>query len=174
MSEMTQERQATNRAEHIMGSLLWYARLVMLVPVVFSVVVAVGVIVVTTINAVSLIGLVITYANPNLTVEVRDQINLQVILGTIGVVDTYLLSAILLIFGFGLYELFVGRIHIIQNSAFAARLLQIESIDDLKQRLARVDCEVFSDCAGIVLRKPVGSSGAGAWHLGDWRRTLSQ
>lgn len=79
-----------------------------------------------------------SYANPSLTVELRDQINLQVILGTIAVVDTYLLSAVMMIFGFGLYELFVGRIHMMQNSPFAVRLLRIESIEDLKNRLARV------------------------------------
>lgn len=59
MSEMTQEQpQAMTRIEHIFGSLLWYTRLVMLAPVVLSIVVAIGVMFVTTINAVSLMGLV--------------------------------------------------------------------------------------------------------------------
>ena len=53
-------------------------------------------------------------------------------------VDGYLFAAILLIFALGLYELFVSKIERAENSDFAARLLRIRSIDDLKDRLAKV------------------------------------
>ena len=54
------------------------------------------------------------------------------------VVDGYLLAAIMLIFALGLYELFVSRIEIAEGSEFAERLLLIRSLDDLKDRLAKV------------------------------------
>jgi uncharacterized membrane protein YqhA len=44
----------------------------------------------------------------------------------------------MLIFAFGLYELFVSRIDAAERSEIAPRLLLIDNIDDLKARLANV------------------------------------
>jgi uncharacterized membrane protein YqhA len=44
----------------------------------------------------------------------------------------------MLIFALGLYELFVSRIDMAEGSEFAERLLLIRSLDDLKDRLAKV------------------------------------
>ena len=43
-----------------------------------------------------------------------------------------------LIFALGLYELFISRIDVAEGSEFAARLLLIRNLDDLKDRLAKV------------------------------------
>jgi len=91
---------------------------------------ALGVLFVTTVDALNLFGIIFAYADPNLSVELRSDLRLDVIGQTV--------TAILLIFALGLYELFVGKINISEGSSFAARLLHIESIDDLKNRLARV------------------------------------
>jgi uncharacterized membrane protein YqhA len=53
-------------------------------------------------------------------------------------VDGYLFAAILIIFSFGLYELFISRIDAAERSEIAPRLLLIRSLDDLKSRLAKV------------------------------------
>lgn len=68
----------------------------------------------------------------------RTDLRLDVLQRTVTFIDGYLLAAIRLIFVLGLYELFVGGINIAEGSSFAARLLHIDSIDDLKDRLARV------------------------------------
>jgi uncharacterized membrane protein YqhA len=53
-------------------------------------------------------------------------------------IDGYLLSAIMIIFAFGLYELFIGKIDIAEHSEVAERLLLIRNLDDLKDRLAKM------------------------------------
>jgi len=52
--------------------------------------------------------------------------------------DDYLLAAILIIVALGLYELFVGKIDAAERDEIAPRLLLIRSVDDLKDRLAKV------------------------------------
>ena len=54
------------------------------------------------------------------------------------VVDGYLFATILIIFGLGLYELFISKINPAERSELAARVLLIRSLDDLKERLAKV------------------------------------
>ncbi len=53
-------------------------------------------------------------------------------------VHGYLLFAMFVLFGLGLYELFVNKIDEAEGSDFARRLLLISSLDDLKDQLARV------------------------------------
>jgi uncharacterized membrane protein YqhA len=55
-----------------------------------------------------------------------------------GVIDGYLFATIMLIFAMGLYELFISKIEVVENSELAQRILLIRSIDDLKDRLAKV------------------------------------
>jgi uncharacterized membrane protein YqhA len=60
-------------------------------------------------------------------------------LGTVlQMVEGYLLAAILIIFAFGLYELFIAKIDVAGASENAPRTLIIQSVDDLKERLGRV------------------------------------
>ncbi len=54
------------------------------------------------------------------------------------ILDGLLFATILLIFALGLYELFISKIEAAENSEFAARLLLIRSLDDLKERLAKL------------------------------------
>jgi uncharacterized membrane protein YqhA len=54
------------------------------------------------------------------------------------IVDGYLLATFLLIFGLGLYELFISRIERAEQSDSASSILIIHSLDDLKARLAKV------------------------------------
>ena len=65
-------------------------------------------------------------------------LRLDIIGASVGIVDGYLLSAVLVIFGLGLYELFIGNIETLRTSEIGARLLHIQSIEDLKDRLGRV------------------------------------
>jgi len=53
-------------------------------------------------------------------------------------VDDFLLAIVLLIFALGVYELHIARIECAHNDPTAGRLLQIESLDDLKDRLGKV------------------------------------
>jgi uncharacterized membrane protein YqhA len=54
------------------------------------------------------------------------------------IVDGYLFAAAILIFAFGLYELFVSKLDIAHSTPGARRILDIQSLDDLKASLGKV------------------------------------
>lgn len=69
-------------------------------------------------------------ANPEFHTEAVGQI--------ISAVDDFLLGTVLLIFALGLYELFISKIDIAHGDDNASNILMINSLDDLKDRLAKV------------------------------------
>ncbi len=72
------------------------------------------------------------------TPEDRSALYTDLVATIAGVIDGYLFATIMLIFAMGLYELFISKIEIVENSELAQRILLIRSIDDLKDRLAKV------------------------------------
>ena len=117
---------------------LWLSRLVVLVAVAASVLVAVAVVWLVSVDVVYLGRQVVGYADPALTGAARDTLRLDLIGDVIGIVDGYLLAAVLVLFALGLYGLFVGPIQVLEQSEVAGRLLRIRSVDDLKEKLGRV------------------------------------
>ncbi len=61
-----------------------------------------------------------------------------VIARIIGAVDLYLIATVLLIFGIGLYELFISKIVHIEEDKKSAGILVVHSLDQLKEKLAKV------------------------------------
>ncbi len=55
----------------------------------------------------------------------------------ISAVDLYLIAVVLLIFSFGLYELFISKIDLARDDK-DVNILEIKSLDDLKTRLFKV------------------------------------
>jgi len=55
----------------------------------------------------------------------------------IGAVDLYLIAVVMLLFSFGLYELFISKIDAAEDSE-SSKILQIHSLDQLKDKLAKV------------------------------------
>lgn len=55
----------------------------------------------------------------------------------IGAVDLYLMALVLFIFSFGIYELFISEIEDFKQSK-QSRVLQVHSLDQLKDKLAKV------------------------------------
>ena len=53
-------------------------------------------------------------------------------------IDAFLMSGVLFIFGFGLYELFISRITPAKTSTAKGKILNIRNIDELKSKLAKV------------------------------------
>lgn len=56
----------------------------------------------------------------------------------IGAVDLYLIGVVLLIFAFGIYELFISKIDPAAQTEHGARVLDIHSLDQLKDKIAKV------------------------------------
>ena len=55
----------------------------------------------------------------------------------IGAVDLYLIAVVMLLFSFGLYELFISKIDAAERSE-TSKILQIHNLDQLKDKLAKV------------------------------------
>jgi len=58
--------------------------------------------------------------------------------GIIGAVDLYLIAVVLLIFAFGIYELFISEIDEAENSEVGDKILAIHDLDELKSKLGNV------------------------------------
>ncbi len=56
----------------------------------------------------------------------------------ISAVDSFLIATVLFIFGMGLYELFISKIEEAENDRNSSRILVIHTLDDLKEKLAKV------------------------------------
>ncbi len=121
--------------ERLFERILWSSRLVVVVPVVASVVMAIAAFYLGTVDVVYLVTHLASYADIS-----RPHANTRATLlaAIIRALDDYLLAAVLLIFALGLYELFIGKIDAAERDETASRLLLIRSIDDLKDRLAKV------------------------------------
>ena len=126
------------RGEVWFEGLLWASRLMVLVAVVASLVLAFGAFYIATVDVVYLLGTLPAYARVGLGDETRLALRADAIQNIVKAVDGYLIGAIMIIFGLGLYELFVSKIDIVEKSELGARLLRIHSIDELKNRLAKI------------------------------------
>lgn len=118
--------------------LIWNARLVVVVAVLASLAGALAMFWVATVDTVVMVSHLVHYADPALGAEGRKLLHDGTITHVVEIVDGYLLATVLLIFALGLYELFVSKIDVAQQSAFSSNVLVIRDLDDLKNRLAKV------------------------------------
>ena len=118
--------------EKFFESFLWQSRLVLLVAVICCVITAVALVGLGVYEVMHFVGNLIGYLF-NSTSEVSRG---MLILSVIEILDTFLISSILFIFSFGLYELFISSIE--QSSSHTSQAFQINSIDQLKSKLGNV------------------------------------
>jgi uncharacterized membrane protein YqhA len=124
--------------EHLFERAMWRSRFVVVIAVVASLLCGFAILYVATTDVVLLVGHVLQYADPQLTAEARTHLRDETTAHIVSVVDGYLLATFMLIFAFGLYELFIGDIDEASSQKGASKILVIESLDDLKQRLAKL------------------------------------
>lgn len=124
--------------EKIFEGLLWRSRYVVLFAVVASMAAAIAIFYMATVDVVYLVSHILHYADPSLTPDIRKGLHDETITHVVEVVDGYLLATVMLIFGLGMYELFISDIDEAKHSKASSAILVIESLDDLKQRLAKV------------------------------------
>jgi uncharacterized membrane protein YqhA len=127
-----------NHLEKIFESVIWSSRFIIIAPVIAGIFIAIGLFYMASVDAVILLNKLFGYANPSITDEVRSATKILAVTYTVQIIDNYLLATIMLIFSFGLYELFISKIDIAEKSEVATRVLLIQNLDDLKNRLAKV------------------------------------
>lgn len=112
---------------------LWSTRFFVLLPVIFGLIGAAILFIIASVDVFHVVQLTFSayfgHAHPAHMHE-------EVVSAIIGAVDLYLIAVVLLIFSFGLYELFISEIDAAKESS--ANILQIHSLDQLKDKLAKV------------------------------------
>ena len=123
--------------ERIFEGAIWQSRFIVILAVVFGLL---GAIVLFVIASMDIWGVaaytyttIITHAHP-------DHFHEDIVAGIIGAVDLYLIAVVMLIFSFGLYELFISKIDAACNEdeENCSTILAIHSLDQLKDKIAKV------------------------------------
>ena len=118
------------RFEKSFEVLIWNFRFFILAPVVFSLLSSLRLI---------MIGTIDIWAGLTLALDPKDpegEITIKTVAYIIGGVDYYLIGIVLLIFAFGIYELFIAEIDIKHQDN--SNILQSESLEELKGKLVNV------------------------------------
>jgi uncharacterized protein (TIGR00645 family) len=123
-----------NLLEKIFESTLWNTRLFILLPVIFSMIGAVALFVVASFDIFHVTAYTVEILSSH---QHPANFHEKVVGDIIGAVDLYLIAVVLLLFSFGLYELFISRIDAAERSE-SSKILQIHSLDQLKDKLAKV------------------------------------
>jgi uncharacterized membrane protein YqhA len=121
--------------ERLFEGAIWNSRFIVLLAVVFGLLGAIILFVVASMDiwtvAVDSFQ-VITHMIPHPSTFHED-----IVAGIIGAVDLYLIAVVMFIFSFGLYELFISDIDQAEGKN-GSKLLAIHSIDELKDKIAKV------------------------------------
>ena len=134
----SQKETLFSSCERLFEQTLWASRLSVLLAVVASVAVALAMFFVATVDTLIHIWGIRAYIRSPFDPVLHEQMRTETIEHVVESIDGYLLATVMLIFAFGLYELFISRIDIAQRSDRASRILMIHSLDDLKHRLGQV------------------------------------
>jgi uncharacterized membrane protein YqhA len=119
-----------NIVESIFERILWNSRYIVLLGVIFG---ALSAIVLFIAGSLEILNVLLEYmqAASHLTHE-------DILIAIIGAVDFYLIGLVLLIFSFGIYELFISELDIARMSRDFGGILEVSNLDDLKNKIIKV------------------------------------
>jgi len=122
--------------EKLFESTLWGSRFMVILAVIFGLLGAIILFAVASVDIYETAKYVLTtylsHAHPQNFHE-------DVVGGIIGAVDLYLIGVVMLLFAFGLYELFISEIDAAKNeSGEDNKILAIHSLDQLKDKISKV------------------------------------
>lgn len=120
--------------QHCFEKLMWNARLFVILAVILSLVGSILLFIVASIDIIKAAKDTYLYYVGTLAKDLDIH---NILLNTIIMaIDLYLIAVVLLIFAFGLYELFISKIQIKDENS--SRVLEIHTLDQLKDKLAKV------------------------------------
>src|ERR1035437_1652203 len=117
---------------------LWSSRVVVVVPVIASMLIAFVMFYVATLDTIQNMSYLREYTTPSPLPEVHEKLRSDLIAHVVEAIDGYLLGVVMMIFSMGMYELFLHRIDAAVGSDRAKGILLVHSLDDLKTRLGQV------------------------------------
>ena len=121
----------SKKIELAFESIIWNCRFLVVIPVIFSLLSAVKFFVIGTLDIWQGFMLEFDVTDP------EGEITYQIVSYIIGGIDYYLIGIVLLIFSFGIYELFISKIDI-RFQQEEIDILQSESLEELKSKLVKV------------------------------------
>ncbi|SFV55792.1 Arginine/ornithine antiporter ArcD [hydrothermal vent metagenome] len=121
--------------EKIFENTLWSSRFVVIMAVLFGLVGALALFIVASYDIYNVAKYIIdTYANHTHPLKFH-----EIVVGEIiGAVDLYLIGVVMLLFSFGLYELFISEIDPAKGDMESNKILSINSLDQLKDKISKV------------------------------------
>lgn len=128
------DRRHDWRIEKVFENFLWSSRYLVLFAVVSSLASSLALFVVGTYDVVKVFVELVAYL---LGAAKSVDIHVEVIGAIIGSVDIFLIAVVLLIFSFGLYELFISHIDAADDTE-SSNILDIGSLDVLKDKIGQV------------------------------------
>lgn len=146
--------------ESLFEGALWNSRFVVLTAVIGSLLAGIAIFYMATVDVVFLFQHAMHYADASLTDEARKALHDSTVSHIVEVVDGYLLATVMLIFSLGLYELFISDINQAHGSKASSKILVINSLDDLKTRLAKVILMImivtlFEEALNMHIAQPI-------------------
>jgi len=122
--------------ERIFEGGLWGSRFIIILAVVFGLIGGVALFVVASVDVYNTSAMVISTYLHHLHPE---HFHEDVVGGIIGAVDLYLIGVVMLLFSFGLYELFISDIDAAKSEEGKEnKILAIDSLDQLKDKISKV------------------------------------
>lgn len=130
MKEGLEEEQSL--MEKIFERGLWSSRYIIVLAVVFSVISAMSLFFIGSYEIVYTL-----LQDSPLSANHQGHSHIKLMSKIIGAIDLYLIGVVLLIFGFGIYELFISKIDIARKSPDVT-ILEVKNIDELKNKIIKV------------------------------------
>tara|TARA_B100001741_G_C16445915_1_gene547993 strand:+ start:145 stop:705 length:561 start_codon:yes stop_codon:yes gene_type:complete len=118
--------------ERLFEKILWSTRYTVVLAVIFSVL---GSIALFILGSYEIVETLITKLPPLISGENTD--HSMLLYKLITAIDLYLIGVVLLIFGFGIYELFISKIEIARKDE-AVTILEIKNLEALKNKIIKV------------------------------------
>ena len=128
------DKQKMWKIEDVFEKFLWSSRFLVLFAVVSGLAASMCLFFIGTFDVVRVVIDMISYA---LGFNERIDLHVEVIGTVIGSVDIFLIAVVLLIFSFGLYELFISHIDAADDTE-SSNILDIGSLDVLKDKIGQV------------------------------------
>ncbi len=113
---------------------LWSSRLITLLAVIFSILAAFALF---SLASADLYHVVIATYQYFFAGVHPENFHADIVAEIIGAIDLYLIALVLLIFGFGIYELFVSDIDVAKGTG-GEKVLYVRTLDELKDKIAKV------------------------------------
>ncbi len=121
--------------EKFFEAALWRSRFFTLFAVVFSII---GSIILFVVASLDIWGVVVLIWDMFVHHSHPDHLHEEVVANIIGAIDLFLIAIVMMIFAMGIYELFISKIDEAEQSGNSSEVLKIHSLDQLKDKIAKV------------------------------------